>query len=591
VTHPIVVDTETHLIGPFQQAPRIVSTAISSDPGRVEVCRGSDALASVIREPRHRSRIVVGHNIAYDMACLVAHRPELFPEVFEAYESDRITDTMIRQQLCDLGFGIGLSRSYDLASVRYRIDKVEVPKGEETWRTRYAELDGIDPSQWPVEAYRYAADDVVHPRVIYDAQEARPESGQWLRDQYRQARAAFALRLVACWGLVPHPERVRDWKSNVQAEYNRLEVELRDAGLLSRSGSRDTKAARKLLEDQSILEGFALDVTPAGDASLAADQLRKSHDPRLLAYARIGEVKALLSKDLRILERPICHTRFGLAASGRVTSTDPNIQNFGRGGGVRECFEAPPGKTFVIADYSTLELRTLAQVQIALFGSSRLAEAISAGVDVHLDLASSELLGVPYAEGLARYNAGDPEVKRYRQIAKGANFGFPGGLGAGAMVGYIRASTGGKIVLSIDETRDLRAKWLRRWDMDTYFRWVRSHTDHGAPLEQLYSGRVRGGCGFTDGANTMFQGLAADLAKDALFHVVQACYVRGVDDRLYGCRVVNFVHDEIDLLADEDRAEDAGKALREMMIEAGRRWCPDVPIDASVGTSKSLAKE
>jgi len=584
---PIVVDTETHLIAPYNQAPRIVSTAISRAPGSVEVCRGSDVLADVVREPRRFPGQLVGHNVAFDLACIGANRPEVLPKIFEAYEADRITDTMIRQQLCDLGYGIGLGRPYDLASVRYRIDRVEVPKGADTWRTRYAELDGIDPSEWPEEAYRYAADDVVHPRVIYEAQEKYPE---WIGDQHRQARAAFALRLVACWGLVPNPERVQAWKVNVESEYRDLEATLRGAGLLSPRGNRDTKRARERLIEASVSEGFSLDPTASGEVSLSADQCRKSHDPVLLAYARIGEVKALLSKDLKILERPICHTRWGLAASGRVTSTDPNIQNFGRGGGVRECFEAPPGYVFAIADYSTLELRTLAQAQIAIFGSSRLGEAISAGVDVHLDLAST-LLGMSYAEALARYGAGDADVKRYRQIAKGANFGFPGGLGAGAMVGYVRASTGGRVVLSIDESRSLREAWLRRWDMDPYFRWVRSHTDHGRPITQLYSGRVRGGCGFTDGANTLFQGLAADLAKHALFQTVKACYVEGVDDRLLGCRVVNFVHDEIDLLVREDRADEAGKALRAIMIEAGRVWCPDVPIDASVGSSRSLAKD
>ena len=98
-------------------------------------------------------------------------------------------------------------------------------------------------------------------------------------------------------------------------------------------------------------------------------------------------------------------------------------------------------------------------------------------------------------------------------------------------------------------------------------------------MAQPRSGRIRGNVGYTDGANSPFQGLAADLAKDAIWHITQECFLPG--SPLFMCRVVLFMHDEIILQAPVEIAAEAAERVSQLMLEAARRWCPEVPTKAA----------
>jgi DNA polymerase I-like protein with 3'-5' exonuclease and polymerase domains len=137
------------------------------------------------------------------------------------------------------------------------------------------------------------------------------------------------------------------------------------------------------------------------------------------------------------------------------------------------------------------------------------------------------------------------------------------------------------------------ARIIRNWknaypEMLEYFAEINQQCEESDTglftLTQHKSGRLRGQVGYTDGANTMFQGLTADGAKDALRQVVRECYdptarVNGKRSALYGCRVVVFVHDEIIIEAPALNATRATKRLKDAMREAMDRWVSDVPND------------
>ncbi|NDJ15658.1 MAG: hypothetical protein EBY17_31550 [Acidobacteriia bacterium] len=106
-----------------------------------------------------------------------------------------------------------------------------------------------------------------------------------------------------------------------------------------------------------------------------------------------------------------------LVATGRTSCSKPNLQQLPRKGGVRECFIPRYGYHFIGADYSFVELCTLAEVCYALFKYSKLGDAINAGLDPHLDFAAA-LMGIPYEEAEARLAAGDEQVAEMRQAAK-----------------------------------------------------------------------------------------------------------------------------------------------------------------------------
>ena len=227
---------------------------------------------------------------------------------------------------------------------------------------------------------------------------------------------------------------------------------------------------------------------------------------------------------------------------------------------MRECFVPRPGHVFAAADYSSLELYTLAETCFELLGRSALGDVLNQGLDPHTALAA-DIMRIDYDAALVLKKSKDKAFDDARQTAKVANFGFPGGLGPASLVGFARATYG--VILTEPRARQLKNEWLRRWpEMRAYFEHVNIIRD----VDQLYVGRVRGGAPYTARCNSYFQGLGADVAKNALWRVVRACYARP-DHVLYGCRAVNFVHDEIIMeIPDDERVHERAMALSDEMV-------------------------
>jgi DNA polymerase I-like protein with 3'-5' exonuclease and polymerase domains len=169
-------------------------------------------------------------------------------------------------------------------------------------------------------------------------------------------------------------------------------------------------------------------------------------------------------------------------------------------------------------------------------------------------------------------------IDNARQTGKVGNFGLAGGLGAKALVAFALATY--DVRLTEDEARGLKRVWFITWpEMPDYFRYIDSTVQSGRPLQQLFSGRYRGDPKYTARCNTLFQGLAADMAKDAGWRICYACYVDTASP-LFGCRIVNFVHDEFIVEVPEHRAHEAAMELSRLMTEAAKHWLPDVTCKA-----------
>lgn len=307
----------------------------------------------------------------------------------------------------------------------------------------------------------------------------------------------------------------------------------------------------------------------------------------LMLFAWYTSVQKLLGTYIPPLEvgtRVPINVRYRpLMETGRTSASAPNIQNLPKAPGVRECYIPRPGFAFCSVDYEALELHTLAEVCLELLGESALADALNAGLDPHLMLACEWLLdGVSYEEGKKiRKDENHPrhkEVVKARNLAKAANFGLPGGLGAQKFVDFCKASG---IIITLDEAKALKQAWLMQWpEMRRYFEMIASMLQvdeeglEGATLEQVYSHRIRGKARYTAAANSFFQGLAADGAKDACYELVKACYLP--DGELYGSRLVVFIHDETimehPMLSVEDLHRRCFVQAR-IMIESMQKFC------------------
>lgn len=251
---------------------------------------------------------------------------------------------------------------------------------------------------------------------------------------------------------------------------------------------------------------------------------------------------------------------------------------------------------FVFADVHNAELNALAQCIKDLCGvEGELLRALRAGKDVHLDMAA-DILGIPYEEADRRKKAQDPEIKNLRQLAKPANFGYPGGMSAKTFVEYAKAYrdvNNKPFRLTQEKAAWLKRQWEKKWPEITnqYFPFVAETLEkNNAVITQVRSGRNRGRVSFTAAANGYFQGLAADGAKEACWEVTRACYI-DKKSPLYGSRPVVFVHDEIIVEVRRDRAHWAAEELCRLMIKAMERWMPDLPIIVSPALAERWWKE
>ncbi len=453
----------------------------------------------------------------------------------------------------------------------------------------------------PLEAVTYPLEDASGTLAVHLAQE---EHAEYLADQFRQARSAFWLHLTSAWGLRTSPLGVAKLQVATEKACNEVEARLVAAGLVRANGSRDTKAAKERMLNVCAEKVLVVRLTDSGEPSLDSDACKAVDDELLRDYAALTSLKGVLAKDVPALARasvyPI-HTRFDLAETGRTTSSNPNVMNWRRLPGIRECFIPRPGRVFIQADYAGLELCTLAQACIDILGGSDLGEAINAGIDAHTDLAA-QILGVTYDECKRRLKLPheDPLYKAAsdaRQSAKVANFGFPGGLGIATLILFARKTY--KTIITEDEARALKAQWFKKWpEMPYYF----DHVNQlGDTLEQLRSKRIRAGASYTAKCNSYFQGLGADAAKAAGWLVTKACYIGeapppvGVGKHwstpLYGSRPVNFVHDEIIGETLEADAPEAAEELSRLMVLGAQPWIPDIKLKAEPCVMRVWSKD
>jgi DNA polymerase-1 len=138
-----------------------------------------------------------------------------------------------------------------------------------------------------------------------------------------------------------------------------------------------------------------------------------------------------------------------LTGTGRTSCRKPNIQQQPRQGGIRDCILPPAGYVFLSADYSYIELCTLAQWLINMYGGEReMARMINSGEDPHITAAALLLDKKP-----------KNVTKGERQAAKALNFGIAGGLSAASLKGY--AKTTYDVDFTDTEAEEVRDKYLR----------------------------------------------------------------------------------------------------------------------------------
>jgi DNA polymerase-1 len=625
-----VFDTETWRITPGLLAPPLVVGAfLYGGEGKAAFLMPPEStLDEVERLLDDPDAILVGQNVAYDFGVCVHARPRLLPKVFAAYDAGRVRDIRIRDKLLLLARGEmkteGKPTKFSLEDIvrrRFDVDLSEEKGDEDAWRLRYSELDGIPIAEWPEAAREYPKHDVEWTLKVYldQEREAGPlarstanladlDTGVFL-DEARQTRAAWALHLMAMWGVRTDATAVAALEKAVEEHVDGVDVRLHKLGFLKpkrqkneETGlhevvmAKDTKFLQAKVAAYFESKGVAVPKTapsskfPQGQVKTDEDTLEMCDDPELSLLVERGAYQKVKSVWLRFLQQgtsgPVCPGWNEMVENGRTSAQKPPVQQPHRKGGLRSCFVPRKGFWYLSADYSTLELCAWSQVCLDTLGFSDMADAIRNDVDLHVDMGAEILQAegkdVDYETLNAARKAGEAWAKDARQLAKAANFGLPGGLGPDTFIVYARSQYG--VILDRPRAVTIKQAWLRKWKQaQPYFDLISSGSPYGGEfrVRQLRSHRVRGGCTFTTGANTFFSGLASDGAKEAMWRIAKACYSEE-SSPLYGCRPVLFLHDEfiLEVPADPDRAHAAHLELLRHMVEGMQVFIPDVPIKA-----------
>lgn len=248
------------------------------------------------------------------------------------------------------------------------------------------------------------------------------------------------------------------------------------------------------------------------------------------------------------------------APTGRFSCTNPNIQQVPHAIEYRRCFSGhPAGRKLVIADYSQIELRILAEFS----GDQGFIEAFNTGADLHR-VTAAQVFNVSV----------DQVSKEQRDFAKRLNFGVVYGIGAQRF----SIMTG----VGVPEAENVLRKYFSTYrGLDNYLREAanravrekQSRTASGRLVRFRFDELDRQQISMTqrNGKNTPIQGTSADILKRAL---------RLLDDDLRGtsAKIVNIIHDEIVVEVDAAEAQAIAVKVEQAMCAAGQEYVRSVPV-------------
>jgi len=564
----VCVDTETTSLDAMQAGLCGVSLAIAPNmacyvpcghvaPGGLDLM-GSGASLDQMRETVLLSRLKdlleddsvlkIGQNLKYDYTIFLQRGIRLRP----------VDDTMLMSYVLDAGsHGHGMDELSELHFSHKPIafsdvagkgkDKItfdQVPIAE---ATRYSAEDAdVTLRLWMLLKPRLAAE---HKRTVYETLE-RPLLPV-LADMERE-------------GITIDPDLLRKLSNDFAQQMAGLEQEIAKlAGESFNVGS--PKQLGDILFGKMGLPGGQKTKTGAWstDASVLEDLAAQGHDlpKKVLDWRTLAKLRGTYTDALPTYVNPKTgrvHTSFAMAAAatGRLASTDPNIQNIpirtAEGRKIRQAFIAPSGSKLISADYSQIELRLFAHIA----GIPQLKQAFADGLDIHA-MTASEIFGIPVQD----------MPSEVRRRAKAINFGIIYGISSFGLANQLGIGRG--------EADDYIKKYFQRFPgirdyMDSTKAYAREH----GYVETLFGRRVhireinsklpglRGGAERA-AINAPIQGTAADIIRRAMIRMPAALAQAGLK-----ARMLLQVHDELVFEAADAEVERTRQIAVKVMEQA-----------------------
>ena len=578
--HVVAVDTETASLDSV--TGRLVGVSLATAPGKACYIPlghgGTDMFAEkpeqiAMEAALDRLRdlfaddavLKVGHNLKYDIGVLAQHGVTIAP-----YD-----DTLV------------MSFALDAGKHQHGLDELAKLHLDHTCLT-FKEMCGTGKSQISFaevqldRATEYAAEDADVALRLWKLLKLRLpiEGGTRVYEMVDRPLASIVEGMERA-GIMVNRDYLAKLSGEFATEMLRIEGEIHAlAGQPFAIGS--PKQLGEILFDKLGLKGGRKG--KSGDWSTDQNELERLERDgvpiarKILEWRQLAKLKSTYTDALQQQINPTTgrvHTSYSLvgAQTGRLSSTDPNLQNIPirteTGRQIRDAFIAAPGHVLIAADYSQIELRLAAHMADV----PELKEAFAQGQDIH-SATAIELFG--------------ESNRDTRGKAKTVNFSI--------LYGISRWGLAGRLEITPDEAQALIARYFERFPgisdyiTDTLER-VRAtgytETLFGRktwfPRIKAASQNERAGSERA-AINAPIQGTSADLIKRAMARMPAALADAGLSD----VKMLLQVHDELVFEAPGDKAEAAGAVIRTIMMGAAEPALTlSVPLEVEIGIGKS----
>jgi DNA polymerase I len=559
-TQPVVgLDTETTELDPYTSRLRLIQLAT---PDRVYIvdfdhfasgnATQSEALAPLRRLLEAPRPIKIAHNAKFD-AKFIKHNL--------GADLGGLFDTLLASQLVGAG-DIEERHGLETVASRYLNETVDKSERLSNWNFELSEAQ-----------LEYAARDAAILLPLREKLIDRLKSESLVKVAQLEFECVMPVVDIELAGFYMHKERWLEQLSIVEKRRVKLVEQLQQ--VLAEESTQGNLFGGPQREDINLdsQQQLTKALTRLG-IPLPESTRNWKLQPLAVEYPIIGTLleyrtvqKALTSYGENMIEmiNPVTgrlHADFRQigAPTGRFACTNPNIQQVPHSVEYRRCFSGyPEGRKLIIADYSQIELRILAEFS----GDRGFMDAFHSGADLHRVTAAQV------------FNASlDQVTKEQRDFAKRLNFGVVYGIGAQRFA----MMTG----LTVPDAENVLRRYFGTYrQLDTYLRDAanravserQARTASGRLVRFRYDENDRQQISMTqrNGKNTPIQGTSADILKRAL---------KLLRDELRetNAKVVNIIHDEIVVEADADQAQDVAETVERTMRLAGEEYLKTVPV-------------
>jgi len=570
--HPIIeVDTETTGLDPLTDKVVLLQIGTSREAFVFDVREGNvDAkIFQAVLESDNHLKLV--QNTVFDYEFLKTNF---------GIEIRRIYDPMIAEQLSYLGLHPKSGLQYLVLKYLHMAMPKDIAHTFSNYHQEYQEYQ-----------LRYAANDVSVLREIYNQQVTNLKKDGLMRVAKLEFDFVKALAEMELNGMLLDVPQWREILDEKMIERNQLRIQLSD--VFNQTIDQTTLFGVSMLNLDSPSQvvkclndlGVPVDSTDVKELK----KYRKNPTVKLLLdYRKVEKFITTYGEPMINRIHPLTgrlHTSFRqMVDTGRMSSSDPNLQNIPRQQKYRSCFIARPGYKIITCDMSQAELRILAYYS----RDPVFLEAFAKGLDLHARTAA-DLFGVTYDEVMAdkKLDSEDINRKDYRGRVKALNFGLIYGLTkVGLSVGLGCSENEAQELIDMYFSKYVR---VRNWLENTAKSTIKNRYSTTISGRKRYFklpepndpnfNRIKGSVE-RRGKNTPIQGSNADTIKQAMVYTVERL-------EPYDARLLSVVHDEVIVEVKDEQVEEVKPVVEKSVIDGFAEFFDpavvEMKADADVG--------